>query len=94
VARLVMIMRRDPSSAITAALEGWEHPVSREALILMDLFDLEAVINSGTRKPKPHNGRPWKVVAETKQCGNAGGRTPEQVKAMLREQFGQPEAPV
>lgn len=57
---LCLILRADPSSMLAAAMEGWEHPISREALVLMDLFDLEHAVNSGKRKPKPHPGRPFR----------------------------------
>ena len=43
----------DPSSHIAAALAGWEYPVSREALVLMDLFDLQH-ISKAKRKPSPY----------------------------------------
>lgn len=92
-ARLALLLRSDPSSAIAAALEGWEFAASREALALYDLFDLEHEVNS-KRKPKPHPGRPWAEKPAMKQKGNAKGRSPEEMKAILREHFGQPEAPV
>lgn len=91
-ARLVAVIRSDPSSALAAAIEGWEHPVSREAAVLMDLWDLEAA-KSGAKKP-PTYPRVWKTPTQTRRRGDAAGRTPEEIKALLRENFGQPEAPV
>lgn len=93
--RMVNILRADPSSALAAALEGWDHPITREALILMDLFDLEHAVNA-KKKPKPHPGRPWSRDDEpaTRQRGDAAGRSPEEMKALLRTHFGQPEAPI
>lgn len=83
IARLVVIVRQDPSSAIAAAMEGWTHPVSREALILMDLFDLELTINS-KRKPKPHPGRPWTQDGPTRERkGNVAGRSRAEVVEIL-----------
>lgn len=92
MARLLQIVRADPSSALAAAVEGWDHPVSREAAILMDLWDLEAA-KSGIKQP-PTYPRVWKVTGPSEQYGDAAGRSPEEVKALLRERFGQPEAPV
>lgn len=80
------VIRADPSSALAAAVEGWDHPVSREAAVLMDLWDLTAAA-TGTRRP-PRYERPWKAALETERHGNAAGRTPEEVKALLRERFG------
>jgi hypothetical protein len=42
----------DPSSRIAAALNGWDYPLSREALILADLFDATAAVHF--KKPKPY----------------------------------------
>lgn len=69
LARLIEILRADPSSALAAAIEGWTHPVSREAAILMDLWDLEA-IKSGAKKP-PKYERPWKSAASKQHLGDA-----------------------
>lgn len=91
-ARLVTILRADPSSMLAAAVEGWDHPVSREVAVLMDLWDLEAA-KTGAKRP-PTYPRVWKAAREVAQSGDAAGRTPEEVKALLREKFGQPEAPV
>jgi hypothetical protein len=90
-ARHVERIRRDPSSALAAEMEGWDYPVSRTEALLMDLWDVAAPHTY--KKPKP-DPRPWKVSAEVKRHGNAAGRTPEQVKALLREHFGHPAGPV
>jgi len=81
-ARLAQIVATDPSSATSAALQGWDHPVSREALILMDQFDLSHTAAAG-KKVQPHPGRPNKPV-DVERKGNAGGRTPAEVKAILQ----------
>lgn len=82
--RLVGILRADPSSALAAAMEGWDHPISREALVLMDLFDLDMAVNAGKKKPQPHPGRPWKSTDRTMQRhGNAGGRSRAEVAQIL-----------
>lgn len=80
--RLGAILRADPSSMLAAALEGWDHPISREALVLMDLFDLEHTVNT-KKPPKPHPGRPWKDQGKKQRMGNVGRRTPEQVRELL-----------
>jgi hypothetical protein len=90
--RLAGILRADPSSMLAASMEGWKYPLSREAAAILDLFDLEHA--KANRKAKPHMGRPWADKAETRRRGNAAGRSADEIKAILREQFGQPEAPV
>lgn len=82
-AGLFGILRADPSSAIAAALEGWDHPVSREALIMMDQFDLDHTVAAGGKKVDPHPGRPW----ERKQADRGlkpHGMTPGEARAALR----------
>lgn len=82
--RLTRILRADPSSMLAAAMEGWDHPISREALALMDLFDLDMAVNSGKKKPKPHPGRPWKPTGKTTQRhGDVGGRSRAEVVEIL-----------
>lgn len=76
-------LRADPASAIAAALEGWTNPISREALLLMDVFDLEHAVNS-KRTPKPHPGRPWDTKGHQERHGDAAGRTNEEVMALVR----------
>lgn len=80
-ARMVEIIRADPSSALAAAVEGWDHPVSREAAVLMDLWDLEA-IKSGAKRP-PQYTRPWKTPGHRLRHGNAAGVDQETAKARL-----------
>ncbi|WP_205484691.1 hypothetical protein [Arthrobacter sp. Alg241-R88] len=88
---LVRIIRADPSSQLVTAIEGWSHPLSREALILTDLVDVQGGSKYKGWKPYP---RPFKTDGvETHRRGNAAGRTPEQVKELLRTGFGQPERP-
>ena len=86
-ARLATTLAADPSSASFAAITGWSHPISREALILMDLFDLDmatATAGSKGRKPKPHPGRPWKPSDKTtKRHGDVAGRSRAEVVAIL-----------
>lgn len=52
-------------------------------MILADLFDLTAAAHSSRkRKPKPHPIRPWSS-RKRERYGNTGGRTREQVQALL-----------
>lgn len=90
--RLVKILRADTTSQLTASCEGWAFPTSREHLAILDLFDINVLSNSDPKKgkPKPHGGRPFKVDDRAKtRRGDAGTRTPEQVKVILAG-FGHP----
>lgn len=81
-------LRRDPTSWLGAALSGWKYPMSHEAVLLADLFDLEHTVNS-KRPPKPHPIRPWETSGRTSQrMGDTGGRSREQVEAILRRARG------
>lgn len=51
--RLTRILAGDPSSQVCAALSGMDYPVGREAIVLMDLYDLQHTSKS-KRKPKPY----------------------------------------
>lgn len=84
--RLASLLCRDPSSALFAALAGWEYPMSREALLLADLFDLEHTAHADPKRgrPKPHPMRPVKQVGERTRVGNPGGRSDEEIVAILR----------
>ena len=87
VARLVVILRSDPSSAITAALEGWAFPIDRTALAMYDLFDVMVMANSDPKKgrPKPHGGRPMPTdTRDVKRIGDTGGRSREEIVDILR----------
>ena len=61
--RITMLLIRDPSSHVCAAVGKWRHPWTWEAMVLADLFDLthEVAWRDGGRKgskPKPYP-RPW-----------------------------------
>lgn len=81
MARLVEILRSDPSSALASAVEGWDHPVSREAAVLMDLWDLTAAA-TGAKKP-PRYERPWKEIGQRAHVGDAAGVSTTDAKARL-----------
>lgn len=86
VARLVVILRNDPSSMIAAAMEGWEYPLSREGWMMADLIDVQGSSKAG-KKWKAYDKRPLKASdgVEKKRRGNAAGRTGAQVIEILRE---------
>lgn len=81
-ARLARLLAGDPSSQVGAALQGWDFPVSREALVAMDQFDLDHTVAAGGKKVKPHAGRPTKDV-EVERRGNTAGRSQAEVRALL-----------
>ena len=81
--RLTFQLSRDPTSAVGAALAGWEFPMSHAALLLADLYDLTHAVNA-TKKPKPHPLRPFPLDNEKERRGNVGGRSRERIEAILR----------
>ena len=57
------IIAADPASATAASMEGWPYPMSREAVILADVYDLvHAVASKGKAKRYP---RPWPDLDKT-----------------------------
>lgn len=81
--RLVRILRSDPSSMLAAAVEDWDYPLSREAAILADVWDLEYA-KAGAKKAERYP-RPFKQKASsTRTWGDAGGRSRDEVIAILR----------
>lgn len=86
--RLVDGLLADPSSAVHAAVAGWPHPMSIEALIAADQFDLEHLktwAEGGKKgaKPKPHWLRPVTEDDDVQRFGNTGGRSREEVVEIL-----------
>jgi hypothetical protein len=81
--RLVRVMRADPSSAMAAALAGWDYPQTTEATVLKQLYDMTRIA-SGDKKWDGYP-QPWPTPRETRSRGDAAGRTPEQVKELLRQ---------
>ncbi len=80
-ARLVEIIRADPSSALAASIGGWDYPVSREAAVLMDLWDLEAMKGAGKKAPRYH--RPYKTAGQRERVGDAAGHSQADVIDLL-----------
>lgn len=90
--RLARFLRGDPGSAIAASCEGWEHPMSRLEAEIADLWELEYA-KSGSRKPARYP-RPYRAAKDTVRHGNAAGRTPDEVKAILAKHAGRTPAPI
>ena len=51
--RLVSLLRKDPSSAVTAAMAGFDYPFSREFAVLADMFDQRHRL-AGAKDAKPY----------------------------------------
>lgn len=79
--RLLGLLAADPSSHVAAALSGWDHPVSREQIVLMDLFDLQHASKSKNR-PKPYP-RPWKNRTRSRTVPHPS-LTQDEIVAALR----------
>lgn len=82
----VRLLSRDPSSMIAAAMQGWDHPITREAVVLMDLFDLMHAANSDPKhgRPDPHTGRPWRIDnRDSEHIGDTAGRSRAEVVTYL-----------
>ena len=79
VIRLLEQLALDPSSHFAAATSGWSAPWPREALILADLFDAFAHVNSkGT--PAPYV-RPW-AASDTTRTGRTN-LSPDEARRIL-----------
>lgn len=81
--RLAGILSGDPSSQVAAAVLGWDYPLSREAFIGLDQFDLAHWVASG-KKPKPHPLRPKTKHASEKR-GKKQVLSQERIIQVLRE---------
>ncbi len=64
---LISVLERDPSSWLQAAIHDWSQPVSREWMLVANLYDLFAAVNS-KKKPKQYP-RPWQD-ADTTRIGS------------------------
>lgn len=53
---MVKLLARDTSSQVGAAVNGWLWPATREALVLMDLYDRYADLHYRNPRAQP---RPW-----------------------------------
>lgn len=82
-ARLAGVLTADTSSQTCAALNGWAHPISREALALLDVHDLTYLAHFDRKAFKPHAGRPFSMESGKKRRGDAAGRSRAEVVAIL-----------
>lgn len=55
---LLRVRAREPDSWLFAAVNGWRYPVSREWMMLADLYDLTGKAAAGRRWKKSYP-RPW-----------------------------------
>lgn len=77
--RLMIILLTDPSSQVGALARGWTHPMSRDDMVLRDIFDLQHR-SKAKRAPDPYP-RPWHKRPKT--IGGTGVSI-EQFEAMKR----------
>lgn len=77
---LVRALFSDSRSRLHASHAGWEHPVSREWLLLADTWDLSL------RKALPRNGRfrPYPRPFGKQKIGGRGRRTAREALRILR----------
>ena len=82
--RLTTVLLSDPSSHVAAAVAGWDHPVSREWLVLADVYDLTARIAAGKKWTKK-NAYPRPIGKRTVRRTKAGAEiTQEDIITALR----------
>lgn len=77
--RLASVLARDPASAVAAAVAGWDYPISRDALVLADLYDLQHAAKA-KRRPKPYP-RPW--GNKDRKHSGTGRYTTDELRAVL-----------
>jgi hypothetical protein len=75
------VLAADTSSQLAVSIAGWKYAVSREAMVLADLFDVQLASKS-KKKPKPYP-RPWEQDKSTERRGNAAGRSRSEVATIL-----------
>jgi hypothetical protein len=78
---LVDGLRRDPASRLQAALAGWEYPVTREWLALVDLFDLQHKV-AAKNKPQPY-ARPFDRARNRIGGVKKAGHTVNELRELL-----------
>jgi hypothetical protein len=82
--RLMLVLASDPSSQVAPALAGWKHPLSRESIVLLDLFDLQHT-SKAKRRPKAYP-RPWD--AEKKSYGKGTAVSLAEYRALRKRLEG------
>ena len=83
-----MLLRQlaaDPTSRFAAAYNGWDHPFSREAMVLADLYDLtvHAHTDPKKRRPKPYP-RPFKTKSSATRRSQRPTASQSEIDAALR----------
>lgn len=81
--RLSGLLLADPSSWVCASVAGWDHPISREAIVLADMWDLTAKVHSQRRSKQATYPRPWSGRGQGRRHGSTGGRTRDEILAIL-----------
>ncbi len=76
--RLAEVLAGDPSSRTCAAINGWDYPMSAEAIVLADLFDLWTTADAAPYK------RPWPPPG-SKALGKGTQLTPAEFKSRWKE---------
>lgn len=81
--RLTQVLLGDPSSHVAAAVAGWDHPWSWEALALADLYDAFVAVNTPKKKQSAIKKypRPWPDRSKSRPRPTV---TPEVAIAALR----------
>lgn len=82
--QLVLVLMSDPTSWLHAAEAKWKHPVSREWMMLADVFDLQHA-KASKRRPKPLP-RPWPDRSVKIGGKKTVRRSAAEVLAILRPQ--------
>jgi hypothetical protein len=77
---LIATLLTEPDSHLTAALQEWKNPVSREWIVLTHLYDLLAAVNS-KNKPKPYP-TPW-LDKNTSRLGKSKNISSDEVMRRL-----------
>lgn len=78
--RLTRQLSRDWSTAVGAAIGGWDYPMDRAAIVLADLYDLQHATKS-KRKITPYP-RPWDSDRR-KTYGNKTSLTIDKLRSVL-----------
>ncbi len=76
---LVKALMADPRSRVQAVEAGWDNPVSREAIVLYDLFDLTLRAHLERRQDFRPYPRPWRPNVRRSRL------TPKQARAILKK---------
>lgn len=86
--RLTQWLSLDPSSAVCSAVNEFDRPTPREALVMMDLYDL--VHQSKSRRRVKRYPRPWADQAR-KVLGARTRLSRDQLRALLARHRATPD---